>query len=178
MVSINHYELKSKPDSKILYVESHEMSVCPICNGSLGVIGSRKRSVILSSGEKRKLMIRRLKCIQCDKIHHELPDCVVPYKRYVTKAIEEILTKNSASLNYACEEGTVRRLKNWFSTLKDTFEKTLISIKAVHNYDPEICNTINELLPINSYLSFADGWLKTLVRLLVNSSRWPQTRSA
>ncbi|WP_307545897.1 DUF6431 domain-containing protein [Paenibacillus sp. V4I5] len=28
------------------------------------------------------LVIRRLHCSQCLKIHHELPDCIVPYKRY------------------------------------------------------------------------------------------------
>ncbi|WP_267459278.1 DUF6431 domain-containing protein [Brevibacillus composti] len=48
----------------------------------MNVIGSRRRKVASESGEVRLLVIRRLRCSQCQKIHHELPDCVVPYKRY------------------------------------------------------------------------------------------------
>lgn len=38
------------------------------------------------------LVVRRLRCTQCRKIHHELPDCVVPYKRYESACVEQVVS--------------------------------------------------------------------------------------
>ncbi|WP_223829992.1 DUF6431 domain-containing protein [Paenibacillus arenilitoris] len=42
------------------------------------VIGSRKRKIVNGGVDLHLLVIRRMRCSQCRKIHHELPDCVVP----------------------------------------------------------------------------------------------------
>ncbi|MEW5785724.1 MAG: DUF6431 domain-containing protein, partial [Bacillota bacterium] len=46
------------------------------------MIGSRKRTFINEAGEREILIIRRLRCKNCKRVHHELPDIIVPYKRY------------------------------------------------------------------------------------------------
>ncbi|MGI6435620.1 MAG: DUF6431 domain-containing protein [Syntrophomonadaceae bacterium] len=47
-----------------------EQLPCPCCSGKLKVIGSRQRKCITASGEKIVLIIRRLRCIECNRIHH------------------------------------------------------------------------------------------------------------
>ncbi|WP_445349419.1 DUF6431 domain-containing protein [Desulforudis sp. DRI-14] len=64
-------------------MRSAEQIPCPCCSGHLKVIGSRKRSCIDSLGDKIVLIIRRLGCVACHRIHHELPDMLVPYKRFL-----------------------------------------------------------------------------------------------
>ena len=55
------------------------------------MIGSRKRAFISSVGERIVLIIRRLKCKACGRVHHELPDILVPYKRYSSESIEAVI---------------------------------------------------------------------------------------
>ncbi|WP_242966792.1 DUF6431 domain-containing protein [Desulfosporosinus sp. FKA] len=31
-----------------------------------------------------------MRCVNCRRIHHELPDCLVPYKRYESTCIESV----------------------------------------------------------------------------------------
>ncbi|WP_370459812.1 DUF6431 domain-containing protein [Oceanobacillus sp. AG] len=51
-----------------------ESNHCPCCEG-------RRREWYKNSGVKVKLIIRRLQCEQYHKIHHILPNVLVPYKR-------------------------------------------------------------------------------------------------
>ncbi|WP_372459238.1 DUF6431 domain-containing protein [Alkalihalobacillus deserti] len=59
-----------------------DVNACPCCGGAVKVIGSRKRVWYRCSGEKERLVIRRLQCKECTKIHHELLDLLIPYRRY------------------------------------------------------------------------------------------------
>ena len=63
-----------KTPKRVFFVRSGEQNPCPICDGLLKVIGSRRRGYTDGMGERRTLMIRRLGCLVCSKIHHELPD--------------------------------------------------------------------------------------------------------
>ncbi|WP_335338494.1 DUF6431 domain-containing protein [Paenibacillus naphthalenovorans] len=56
------------------------------------VVGSRKRISRNATGEVKVLSLRRLRCTGCCKIHHELPDFLVPYKRYESTCIEEVVS--------------------------------------------------------------------------------------
>ncbi|MGI6413412.1 MAG: DUF6431 domain-containing protein [Syntrophomonadaceae bacterium] len=82
---------------KEFFVRSAEQSLCPCCSGHLKVVGSQKRTCITGLGEKRILIIRRLGCTQCRKIHHELPDKLVPYKRHVRDSIEAVVNEDPAT---------------------------------------------------------------------------------
>ncbi|ULO04805.1 hypothetical protein H1230_16785 [Paenibacillus sp. 19GGS1-52] len=79
---------------------------CPCCTEKLMVIGSRERKVRGGGGELRLLVIRRLRCAGSRKIHHELPDLLVPYKRYESGSMEQVLTEPEASVSVCAETST------------------------------------------------------------------------
>ena len=129
-----------------------------------------------SDGKQSVLIIRRLRCEHCRRIHHELPDSIVPYKRYSADAIEEILAERKEEI-YPCETSTALRLRYWFSLLREYFEKALCAIRYRHRQDEVIWQELSVLMPLMP-ASLAAGWLKSIVRILVNSGFWLQTRSA
>ncbi|WP_256942504.1 DUF6431 domain-containing protein [Bacillus sp. OV166] len=50
----------------------------PCCGKSMSVIGTRNRKSRERSGESKVYNIRRLECDDCGRVHHELPDFLVP----------------------------------------------------------------------------------------------------
>lgn len=140
--------------------------------------GSRKRKLLKQDGSGIRLIIRRLKCTGCGKIHHELPDCVVPYKRYDAGTIESVLRDSGTKLpDYPCESSTAKRLKCWFFLLHDYLEGVLRSLMEQYRYT-EISTLAVSLLPLYPVRRQPDGFLKHLVLLITNAGRWVQTRSA
>ncbi|WP_243122238.1 DUF6431 domain-containing protein [Clostridium thermarum] len=99
------------------FVKSVEQSFCPCCGGCLKVIGSRKREFINSEGAVVVLIIRRLRCCECEKIHHELPDILVPYKRYGSESVEVVVSGDNKH-SVAADESTIYRLRSWFDSLE------------------------------------------------------------
>ncbi|HVI41445.1 MAG TPA: DUF6431 domain-containing protein [Anaerovoracaceae bacterium] len=179
MVSIHNYWLDGKTSKGIFYVRSRETQRCPICGSELTVEGSRSRGLLEENGEKKILKIRRLWCSRCSRIHHELPDIIVPYKRYSSETIENILSEKAEHTDSCpCELSTEKRIKLWFFLLKEYFESAMEATKALYDYDTEIVSMISLLLPFSNYRHFPAGWLKVLVRLLINSNRWLHTRFA
>lgn len=155
------------------YIRSREKSLCPWCEGSFRVIGSRKRILYRRDASVIHLVIRRLKCTVCGRISHELPDSVVPYKRHEADTIAQALTEPSSSRqDSCCEDSTIRGWKLWFFLLRDYLEGTIHALMEIMH-----CAAFVRL-PLYPLERQADGWLKALVRNLVNSGRWPQTRSA
>jgi len=144
------------------------------------VIGSRRRAYVNSAGERKVLVIRRLKCKGCERVHHELPDILVPYKRHSSESIEAVITGDS-ELTVAADESTIRRWKEWFFSLADYFAGCLISIAARY-----VKNTVEDtpglprspLQRIWHHVGDGTGWLARVVRPVVNSNLWVQTRSA
>ncbi len=164
----------------MFFVRSVEQSSCPICDGSLKVIGSRHRGCIKSEGDAIELIIRRLRCHDCNKIHHELPDILVPYKRHVSESIEAAVTGDE-NLYVAADESTIRRWRNWFEEVAIYLLGCLKSIAIRHgirfaetpSHGPE-----SALLGIWRFVGGAPGWLARVVRSVANSNLWVQTRSA
>lgn len=113
MVIITQYELLGT-DIDGVFVRSAECLPCPCCQGALELFGRRRRSQILGSGEKRWLLIRRMHCADCSKIHHELPDVLVPYKRHEAQSIEQVI-ENRKSASVSADESTLNRWRAWFA---------------------------------------------------------------
>ena len=157
-------------------MRSSETPHCPVCSRRMTVIGSKKRCIQESDGGSRSLIVRRLKCSHCRRIHHELPDMLIPYKRHCADTVEEILT-GKAKQTYTCETSTALRLKIWFSLLREYFERSLAAIKYIYKQDKQLQQELSSLIPLCP-ASLAAGWLKKLVRILVNSGHWLQTRLA
>ena len=55
------------------------------------VIGTRNSGMTDSTREKQTLVIRRLRCKECGKIHHELPCIIILYKRHCAETCEKII---------------------------------------------------------------------------------------
>ena len=173
MVIIKHYRLERKENSDFFYVRSREKSHCPWCEGGFQVVGSRKRVLCRQDASVTHLIVRRLKCNDCGKISHELPDIIVPYKRHESATISQALEKQGSSCqDSCCENSTIRRWKLWFFLLHDYLETTIHALMELWH-----CTAFVRL-PLYPLECQADGWLKILVRNLVNSGRWLQTRSA
>ena len=145
--------------------------ICPCCDGKMTSIGRRIRGYIDGGGNNVKLSIRRLKCKGCEKIHHELPDILVPYKRHCSETIEEIIEEKSETIG--CEDSTIRKVKRWFVEKTQYFTGCLISVAARQGGVPPM-GSISLLRKTREN----GGWLKRLVRMVVNSNLWVHTRSA
>jgi hypothetical protein len=102
--------------STVFSVRGAESVPSPCCGERLMVIGTRLRGYINNSSESVKLNIRRLRCVQCDRIHHELPDFLVPYKRYDAESIERVVM-NLATTDVPVDESTLHRWNCWVNTL-------------------------------------------------------------
>ncbi len=99
----------------------------PCCGSRLKVIGTRRCKYINSTGEVITLVIRRLRCSNCKHIHHELPDILVPYKRYDSESIESALNGDK-NLTVSADESTIYRWRKWFLEYINYFAGCLLSI--------------------------------------------------
>jgi len=93
------------------------------------VAGSRKRKIKTGNETVRVLIIRRLRCKQCKKIHHELPDMVIPYKRYSAETIEQII--DGREVGIICEESTIRRIRTWWKLRREYDPKDKDMVEGV-----------------------------------------------
>ena len=144
------------------------------------MIGSRKRKYLKKSGESNVLIIRRLRCGNCNKIHHELPDILVPYKRYDNESIETVLIDNG-SLDVAADDSTILRWRTWFRLSSSHFIGCLISILTRFQKETVIDLSALPKSVLGRILRFTGDtpdWLKRVVRPIVNSNNWLHTRSA
>jgi hypothetical protein len=146
------------------------------------VIGTRDRKSKERSGETKVYNIPRLSCNHCGRIYHELPDFLVPYKRYESACIERVLSKPSHH-DIPADESTLYRWFDWFKNFVDSWVGCLMSI---------MLRTKQENIPLN--LTSADSQtalhrigrlvgnaprcLERIVRPIVNINLWVHTRSA
>lgn len=164
----------------MFFVRSEEQNPCPICTGVLKGFNRRGRGYINELGEKKILSIRRLRCACCKKIHHELPDLLVPYKRYGSKSIEEVIS-GSKELSVAADESTITRWKQWFLAISAHLAGALLSIAIRYGIQPvEESPDLpqSSLQRVWHYVGDAPLWLARIVRSVVNANCWIHTRSA
>lgn len=157
-----------------------EQIPCSCCGERLKVIGSRRRKYLTSQGLCQVLVIRRLKCDRCGRIHHELPDILVPYKRYAIEAIEPVVADEPA-LSVAVDESTVTRWRQWFAECAEYFAGCLESIRIRFGQGSvEVPSdlSLSVLRRIWHYVGDAPAWLARVVRSVANTNQWVQTRSA
>ncbi|WP_240984494.1 DUF6431 domain-containing protein [Acididesulfobacillus acetoxydans] len=163
------------------FVRCAESVPCPCCGGQLSVIGSRRRKCKTSSGQTRVLIIRRLRCVQCGRIHHELPDCLVPYTRYESASIKCVVSKGSESSDVAADNATLYLLRVWFIMILPYFLSCLNAIAIRLGQDPveePSVPTLSAHQRIGLYVGHTSGWLAGIVRPIVNTNSWVHTRSA
>jgi len=150
---------------------------CPCCQAALKPYDRRERKCRDANGDWQVLVIRRLRCQnpRCQRIHAELPDFLVPYKRYRVGVIAAVLdgTAQIAPL----EESTRQRWRIWYRQLRGHLLGVAASIMRQFQETARtlLASPKTEIFPIQEtdLPSLAD-----LVRLAVNSGNWITTRSA
>lgn len=138
------------------------------------MIGSRRRILYKQDGSCVFLVVRRLRCLECERISHELPDIVVPYKHHESDTIACGLAEDDSLMRKSCpaEVSTINRWKHWFFCRHTLFEEPLRTLQE-HN------STVLRLnLPLFPLDCQPEGWFRTIVYYLVNSGAWRHTRFA
>jgi len=157
LIIIIKYREEQREDG-LIYIISEDESVCPICIGKLKVIGSRKRVTINIIGDKEVLLIRRLQCMCCHKIHHELPDKVIPYKRHCAETVENVIARKVCG--ESCNFPTEYRIKKWWEAMLLYFENIIASLRIKYG-----ATFSTEPTP------------REIVRAVANANLWAHTRS-
>lgn len=154
----------------------------PCCGKDMLVIGTKNRKTIDHSGQSKTYNIRRLRCTYCRTIHHELPDILVPYKRYEAECIESVLT-NPSNHTVPADDSTLSRWHGWLHDFVDYWVGCLTSIMIRTNQGNIPLDFTSEssgtaLQRIGRLAGDANGWLTRIVRPIVNINFWLHTRSA
>ena len=138
----------------LFFVINKESSYCPICGELLLFRSWRSRGIIDSDGKKIKFFIRRMSCAPCNRIHHELPDCMVPYKRHCAETIEKITSGRHE--NAPCEGRTINRILAWWCIVLPYFLNILKSLTEKHkiefNAPPVFRETIRAVANSNGWV--------------------------
>jgi len=145
------------------------------------VIGSRQRTLLEASGEQRLLVVRRMRCVTCRKIHHELPDCIVPYKRYESACVESVVVSEPEEIVVAADHSTLYRLRSWFRAQTTHWKGCLESIAIRFRLDVVEESSGPSQAAHHGFGHFVGntvGWLARVVRSVANSNLWVHTRSA
>ncbi len=115
--------------------KSLETPICPCCGTKLKYRDTRRRIMKKEGGVVVFLLLRRLYCRKCRRLHIELPACLSPYKQYDVEVIEGVIdgivTEDDLdSENYPCA-ATMERWKNWIKSKKAKIDTILESIRTV-----------------------------------------------
>ena len=161
MVSLSRFRKKYKGD--LIIIVAQEILFCPCCEGDLFVRGTCRRQAINSAGDKVQYQLRVLQCRDCRRTHRELPDPLVPYKRYDGEAITYI--ENDPS-NAPCNIRSVPLILGWLAWFI--------------SYANHICES--QSLILSAPLSKTSGKTRLqrfmfLVRIVVNSGNWSHNRT-
>lgn len=154
-----------------------EQIPCPNCLAELNPYDRRDRKYRDGNGDRHCLSLRRLRCVskKCRRIHTELPDSLIPYKRYAASVVEAVLTGTAD--NAPEEETTRRRWREWYRRMARHFQGVLT---AERRHLSEIARTL--LASPEKFICKArllgEPVLAELVRLTVNTGNWITTRSA
>lgn len=122
------------------------------------MIGTRER--VRWRGQKGDydrhiLLIRRLHCEECDRIHHELPDCLVPFKRYEAEVIESVVVLGATAEMCGISDHAVYRFRGWWKAMQPYFMHILETLAAKYG------------------LSFGKPpAFREIVRAVANSNNW------
>ncbi len=155
------------------------MSRCPFCDPRLTVMGSRARTRRTSEGARHVLIIRRLRCAHSRHIHHEVPDCLVPFTRYDAEALDSFATQGPTAA-VAADTATLVRWDTWFTVWMPYGRRWWAALAARDSAAetggaPPFPVALHGRAPGTAA---RPGWLRMLVRRLVGAALWPQTRSA
>ena len=161
MISISRFSKVIK--NNIVIITGFELLPCPKCAGELYCRGTCHRHSIDSSGQVTDYRLRVLKCRECGKTHRELPESLVPYKRYDAATIIIMRDKpNDAPCSPSVQSRILKWLA-WFIAYANHIRESQSLILAVTL--PKAVGAIQ----LSSFIS--------LVKIVVNSGFWSHNHS-
>jgi hypothetical protein len=171
----------------VFFIESEEeLAICPNCGRSLVYHSRVVRSLKDITGTEKLYSIRVLRCIDkaCPTTYHrELPDTIIPYKRYDAESVEDAIEREGITV--AADESTIYRWRKWFAMHAMYMMMALLSVSAVIGDKEKTSSLTIEKQELDKPIETLKGmmarkknWLSGVVRIMVNSSRWIFNRSA
>jgi hypothetical protein len=146
--------------------------MCPICHSYLNYRDSRIRIRKKEGGIKERLMIRRFYCKNCHSYHHELPDCLVPYKHYEAEVISGVLDEVILSDDLDSEDypsfSTMLRWMQWFRENLDRINGYLRTIRY-HILGDKEGRSISSVSLLNNIRNQYQNWLEIILVQIYNS---------
>jgi len=161
MISVKDYRTEYNAEKQASYVWADEQLNCPSCDSpDLIRKGWRSRKLITIIGSFLLFFIQRVRCNGCGKIHHVLPDTIVPYKRFDAKTIEAVIGGTPEQALCELEEQEIYRIKTWWRYMVRYISRkaSVVFAKKEIQISPE-------------------STLSMIVRALANTHLWPGTRS-
>ena len=160
MLMICNYEEIPKGRT-LFFILSLETHCCPFCGGKLNVKDYRKRKWRTIYGKTITYLLRRMRCCNCGKLHTELPDKLLPYKRYEADAVEALISGKGAAC--VASMRTKKRWLHWFESLWKLFLLMFIrSMKA---------KSVGMLDNTSKKGHKKSGWLTAAVSKIINSEK-------
>ena len=105
---------------------------CPFCQERLTAHDWNRRCERCLDGTINKYRVEDRICLLCGKIQRLLPDFLVPYKRYGTEAIKEMIHSDAGRIleQYpdTSNASTIQRFKAWWNTMKPYFFAVVLSL--------------------------------------------------
>ena len=173
MIIISNYVLVFK-GNKIFIINITDVVPCPECEDELKYRDSRERILRQYGGDTFWVLIRRLICCHCGRLHTELPDCLAPYKHYEVEVIENVVDKvideDTIEGNHPCE-ATMIRWKEWISKNKKNINSQMKSIgfRVLGLGVPLLSSTASILKLLQDE---GEGWLSIILRTIYNSGNF------
>ncbi len=95
---------------------SNSESTCPRCGGQLKYYDSVLRIVRTKGHKSERISVRRMRCVECEVLHRELPECIFPCKQYereiIIGVLEGLITSDTLGFeDYPCET----TMKRWLA---------------------------------------------------------------
>lgn len=121
-----------------------------------------------------------MQCEVCRRIHHELPDLLVPYKRYTAESMEQVIDDRKP-MDVAADESTLYRWHAWFRKWIRYVSGCFQSIAKRFQLDFPVWNGSDSLQTVLREFGrkgASPGWLANIVRPVANAHFWVHTRSA
>lgn len=123
----------------------------------------------------RRIVVRRFRCKGCKKLHHELPDCFVPYKRYERECIETVLAthRDEASM-VPVDDKTMSRWRWWAEALVVYWLGCLAALALMFGTSVQASSRPRQSVHqrIGQVVGHASGWLGRVVRPVANANLW------
>ena len=163
IIIVSEYELVYKEDQGIFVVPLYDHPACPCCSECMNYRDSRKRIRRKEGGITEYLLVRRMYCSHCRRLHVELPDCLVPHKHYdaevISGFIDGIVTPDDLDSEDRPCAMTMRRWIKWFFDNKTNIEGLLREAFRQAGKTPEVPGKGSMLSHIRDHIS---RWLETV----------------